>query len=40
MFCEEKWYHHNFWTSRTHQQNGVMERKKSVSLRNSKNNVK
>jgi hypothetical protein len=27
MFCGEKWYHHNFSTSRTPQQNKIVERK-------------
>jgi len=27
MFCEEKWYYHNFSTPRTPQQNDIMERK-------------
>jgi hypothetical protein len=40
MLYEEKGYYHNFSTSRTPQQNGVVERKKLVSLRNNKNNVK
>jgi sensor histidine kinase YesM len=40
ILCEEKRYHHNFSTFRTLQQNGVVERKKSVSSRNDKNCVK
>jgi hypothetical protein len=27
MFYEEKWYNHNFSTTKTTQQNGVVERK-------------